>query len=374
MEEAGPTRRVENLVEARDAVEVSAAGRVVMPGFVDSHTHLVFPLAGVARNEDAAECARVVRAATAQRLQWRTQGYLEAMARHGTTMVEAKTGSSAEYSAETKLLRVIQALRDDPLHVVATFLLRLPLPELHGVEQTAAAGEWAIQEFLPKIRHRRLARFADVRWHADPDYRRVLARYLQAASRLGFGCRLHADGPATSEAIRAALECFAVSVDHLEHATPQDAALLAGSRTIAVLLPMASFCNGGSLAPARALIDSGAAVALGSNFNPDHTPGMNMQTVVALACRDLGMTVAEAVSASTINGAHALGRADAAGSLEPGKLADLLILNTSDYRDLGNQFGTNLVHVTMRRGKVLYQEGNVAARPPDGLNLRPTCD
>jgi len=197
---------------------------------------------------------------------------------------------------------------------------------------------------------------------------------LQTAAQLGFGCRVHADRGGTPEAIAAALECFALTVDHLEHATAHAAELLAGARTIATLLPLESFCNGGRAAPARALIDAGAAVALGSNFNPNHTPTMNMQTVVALACRELGMTAAEAISAATINGAHAVGRAERIGSLEPGKLANLLILNTSDYRDLSSHFGTNTVHVTIRRGDILYREGEVAPRPANDDGARPTWD
>jgi imidazolonepropionase len=130
------------------------------------------------------------------------------------------------------------------------------------------------------------------------------------------------------------------------------------------LLPGVFSDTGGCHAPARALIDGGAALALGSNFNPRHTPMPSMQTVVALACLRMGLTEAEAISAATINGAHALGCADRVGSLEPGKSADLLLLDVADYREIARQFGANLVRLTMKRGKPIYKAGEVAHRSP----------
>ncbi len=129
---------------------------------------------------------------------------------------------------------------------------------------------------------------------------------------------------------------------------------------MATLLPYASFQTGGPGAPARALIDAGVPVALASNFNPLLTPTFNMQTVVALACLRMKMTPAEAISAATVNGAHALGRGHRAGSLEPGKLADVLILDASDYREIARRFGVNLVYMTIKRGEIIYREGAVA--------------
>jgi imidazolonepropionase len=132
------------------------------------------------------------------------------------------------------------------------------------------------------------------------------------------------------------------------------------SGPVITLLPGLAFHTGGCPAPARALIEAGAAVALGSNFNRSDSPMLNMQTVVSLACRELGMTPAEALIAATINGAHALGRAATAGSIEHGKPADLVVFNVSDYRELGYHSGMNLVHLTMKRGEFIYQEGDVA--------------
>jgi imidazolonepropionase len=357
LEEVGPTRRVENLDRARGAVEISAAGRVVMPGFVDSHTHLVFPSH---HGADAHDGARGVRALTAHRLEMRARNRLEAMARHGTTTVEIKTGCGLDESAESKLLRVIGAFKGGPLEVVPTFLLRL-FPDF---EEDRA--EWVVQEFLPRIRKRRLARFADADWNPEAAGRDYFVRYLSAARSLGLGCKLHSERDRPGGAALA-VEGLAASVDHLEHIATEEISLLAGSATVATLLPCASFHNGGRHAPGRALIDAGAAVALASNYNLCHTPTLNMQTVVALGHLSLGMSPAEAISAATINGAHALGCAARVGSLEPGKSADLLILQLSDYRDLAHQVGTNAVQMSMKRGELIYQEAEVAPRAVEDI-------
>jgi imidazolonepropionase len=366
--EVGPSRRVENLAAARGAVEVNATGRVVMPGFVDSHTHLVFPPPGASDGE-VENAARAVRATTGQRLQIRTQACLAAMARHGTTTVEAKTGCGLDESAETKLLRVLAALKSDPIHVVPTFLLRVPQSGFTGEDGGQAAVEWLLTEFLPKIHRRRFARFADLAWDADPARQEFFERYLDAARKLGLPCKIHAEVDHPAAAIAVAIRHFAVAIAHLEQATPAEAVLLAGTATLATLLPCTSFCNGGRNAPARALIDAGVAIALASDFNPRHTPTLSMQTVVALACLRLGMTASEAISAATINGAYALGRAGRVGSLELGKSADVLILNCSDYRDLTQNFGMNLVRMTMRHGEFIYKEGEVAPRGTQGSSV-----
>jgi imidazolonepropionase len=367
VEEVGTSRRVENLACARDAMEINAAGRVVMPGFVDCHTHLVFPPAGGSDADDDT-AVRLVCSSTGQRLEARARLHVEAMARHGTTTLEAKTGCGADESAEIKILRVLSALKRDPLDVVATFLLRLPL-DGDGGEARRQAMESVSTELLPKISRRRLARFADLVWDSDGVSREWFAHYLSRARGLGFACKIHADRRSPAAAIVTAIEHLVVSIDHLEHATAADTLPLGDAPTMVTLLPAVSLHNGGHHAPARALIDAGAAIALATNFNPRHTPTLSMQAVVALACLRMGLTAAEAISAATINGAHALGCADRVGSLEPGKSADLLLLDVSDYRELARQFGANLVRLTMKRGKLIYKAGEVARRPPRELVL-----
>jgi imidazolonepropionase len=357
--EVGPSRRLENLATVRDAIEINAAGRVVMPGFVDCHTHLAFPPAGMSGDHDQA--ARAVHSFTAQRLEWSARAYLEAMARHGTTTVEVKTGCGPDESAESKILRVLSSLRYNPLDLIPSFLFRLP-QHLNG--STGAAADFVMGELLPKIRRRGSAQFADLAWDTDPCLAPHFDRYLHTAREMGFPCKIHADQQSPGGAIELAMRHPVVSIDHLEHATAEGAAALSRTRSIAALLPCAGF-HDGCAAPARALIDAGVAVALGSNFNPHHTLTLNMQAVISMACWRLGMTMEEAISAGTINSAHALGCADRIGSIEPGKSADLVILNAAGYRDLCGNLGTNLVHLTMKRGKFIYKEGVVAPRAPE---------
>jgi imidazolonepropionase len=365
--EVGPSRRVENLAEARKAIEINAAGRVVMPGFVDSHTHLAFPLAG-GNAKDGEASTRALRTATGQRLELRYRAFLDAMARHGTTSVEVKTGCGLDESAEAKLMRVLGAVRNDPLDVIASYLFRLPATG--DAVRLQDATEWTAN-LLPKIRRRLASDFADLAWDADPAMLPYFERYLAATRDLGFTSRIHADGLKPAGAVLLALKYCVAGMDHLEHATEFHARQVADAGILVTLLPSVSFHNDGQAPPARALLDSGAAIALGTDFNPHHSPMLNMQTIIALACWRLRMTLEEAITAATINGAYALGCADRTGSLEPGKSADLLILNAGDYRDLSSNIGTNLVHVTMKRGRFIYKEGEVAPRPPQVVTPNP---
>lgn len=359
VQEVGPTRRVENLAAARDAVEINAAGRVVMPGFVDSHTHLMCPPPGVAES-DLQRATRLVGTSSARRLVGRTRVHLDAMARHGTTTVEAKTGCCLDAGAEIKLLRVLAALKNEPLDVVPTCLVRLPPAGLYGNADVEQAVEWVCREFLAKISKRRLARFVDVVLDTDPAHQHWFERLLGAAGQAGLACKIHSAAGTVRQAAALAAGCSAVSIGHVEDASPEEAQALAGFGGMATLLPSYEFHSGKGAACARSLIEAGVPLALASNFNPQYAPTLSMQTVVALASTQFGLTAGEAISAATINSAHAAGCASRAGSLELGKAADLLILNISDYHELAEQFGMNVVHLTMKRGAFIYKEGDVA--------------
>lgn len=350
--EVGPTRRIENLAAARGALEIAAHGRVVMPGFVDSHTHLLYPPRGP-RAADAAGAARQWQASTARLLAARSFGFLDAMARHGTTTVEVKTGCDPGETASMKALRALNLLRQGPIEVVPTHLVRVPV----GIE--AVQAEEILTDVSPRILRRGLAAFADVWWEGSEPRAELCARFLEQAAACGLGVKVHAEGPGCAGAVALAVGHRAVTVDHLEHLTLDLVPLLADTYTMATLMPGAALDAWTPLAPARALIENGAAVALASNFNPHHSPTLNMQTVVGLACMRMGMSAAEAISAATINGAHALDRGDRVGSLELGKQADLLLLNVDDYRDLARSFGLNLVHLTLKAGTAIYREGAV---------------
>jgi imidazolonepropionase len=368
LEEVGPTRRLENIAEARGAVDISAVGRVVMPGFVDSHTHLVFPPAGSASGDHAA-AVRAIQTCSAQLLTSRARAHLESMARHGTTTVEAKTGCGPDETAELKVLRALAGFQGTPVDVLPTFLMRLPdAGAASELERTAAASRMASQ-LLPKIRRRGLAVYADLMWDSDPALYPLFLQFLEQARLLGYGRKIHAGAGDPSGEVLTAVENQALSIDHLERADPGEMSLLARSQVVATLLPAASLCGGTRMAPGRALVDGGAAIALATNFNPQHTPMLSMQTAVTLACLQMGLTPGEAISAATINGAHALGIAGRVGSLERGKTADLLLLNIQDYREVASHLGMNLVHLTMKRGDFIYQEGRVARTRPNELRV-----
>jgi imidazolonepropionase len=362
--DAGPARRIEKLPEARRAREIDASGRVAMPGFVDSHTHLVFGrprlvdyemrLAGASYAEIAAagggiqSSVKAVRGMSAAELETQARASLDAMARHGTTTVEAKSGYALDRAGEIKTLRLLAKLNGDPLDIVPTYLgAHIPPPEYRGNPE--AYIDWMIAEMMPLIRRRKLARFVDVYCDDGAFTLDQSHRYLDNARRLGFGLKIHAEQFASTGAARLAVELGATSVDHLEHASADDIRALAQSNTIATLLPGSVFHLGlRTYAPARALIEAGAAVALATDFNPGTSPTYSMQMVLSLACTEMRMSPAEAISAATINGAHAVGLAATVGSLEPGKQADLLILNVSDYRELPYYFGANNVHMTIK--------------------------
>jgi imidazolonepropionase len=252
---------------------------------------------------------------------------------------------------------VLSALQGDPLEVVSSFLCRLP----H--DNAAAAVEWIARELLPKIQKRKTAQFADIVCNGDPKNLPLYDYFLRSARSHGFQCKVHAGSVQASEAIALAIRHSVTSIDHLEHATAEDAKRVGAAGLVATLFPISCFHDKGPQAPARALIEAGAAVAIATNFDPHRSPTLNMQTAVALACIQFGMSIEQAISAATINGAHALGRGRRIGSLEPGKVADLIVLNISHYQDLRHSLGTNVVHQTVKSGKIIYQEGDVAPRP-----------
>jgi imidazolonepropionase len=372
IEEVGPTRRVENLALARGAEEIDASGKVVMPGFVDSHTHLAYGAPWLDDYEariggvnplDAmtgwVKGMQAIRTLSARRLEAHFRTALDVMARHGTTTLEAKTGYGGHLAAELKILRVLARLDERPLSVSATCFAVAPLlPSGHG-RPAAPDLDRLASTLLPTAARRKWARFADVVVEPGAVAQESAKRYLKAAAALGFLTKVHTDQFSRTAGIPMAIACGAVSADHLEYAGEEEVAALARSQTIATLMPAATFHLGGPYAPARALVDAGAAIALATNFDPNTSPTCNMQFVLSLACSQLRLTPAEAISAATVNGAWALRRAECCGSLEIGKFADLIVLNASDYREIPYWFGVNLVRMTVKRGEVVYREGGV---------------
>lgn len=376
IQDVGPGRRIENLAAARSATEIDAGGRVVMPGFVDSHTHSPIGLPWLAEFEeriaargDASQAAeeaegglislrRSLRTLPLRRLEWQAENFMGKLARHGTTTVECKSGWGPDDATEVKYLRLLAALDRNPLDVVPSYLAGGTVPSDYGGDP-AAYVSGTCEHFLPKLRRMKLARFADANSSGTLSTQ-AIRRYYEAARAAGIPTKAHACGAVTAEAIRLAIEFDSVSVDYLECAREEEMDALARSATVATMLPGHSFHDKVErYEPARSLIDRGAAVALATGFHPGFCPTYNMQTVLSLACCRLRMTPAEAISAATINGAHALRMAHRTGSLEPGKQADLLILNASDYREIPYFLGANCVYTTIKRGSILYREGAV---------------
>jgi imidazolonepropionase len=335
--EVGPTRRLENLALARGAQEIDASGCVVMPGFADSHIHIVSGTPAV---------ARTIQRLSPRVLKTLAMRVVEEAVRHGTTAIEAKSGPGFTEAGELKILRVHAALHGVPFTLVSTFVTS-------GVPPVG-------DRLLPMLRRRKLAEFVEIRCEEGAPALTEVRRCLTVARGLKLGSKMNAGQRCHPDAITMAVELGAVSVSGLVDASERDAILLARSQTIATLLPGPALDLGAERrAPARMLIDNGAAVALASGYHPDDAPSPNIRMTIALACRAMNMTAEEAIVASTINGAHAMRRAATIGSIESGKSADLTIFGVPDYRELPYHFGVNLVNLVMSRGAVLVERSEV---------------
>jgi imidazolonepropionase len=366
----GPRTQIERLCGAATEV-VDAGGRIVLPGFVDAHTHPVFAgtradefeqrAAGATYAEIAARgggiraTVRRTRAASEDELLSAACRYSQWFLRGGTTTIEAKSGYGLSLDAETKILRVIQKLGvEGSVRTVPTFLGAHEIPdEYRG--RTDAYVDLVIHEMLPRIREQRLAEFCDVFCEPNvfpaPQARRV----LEAARELGLGIRLHADQFSTDEGSLVAAEIGAATADHLECTDTVGLEALRAAGVQPVLLPASVYNLGSSHYPqARRMIDLGLAVVLATDFNPGSSPTTSMPLVLSLASTQMKMTPAEAITAATINSAYSLRRGADLGSLEPGKLADLAIHDCEDYRELPYFFGRDPAWKVFVGGRAVF--------------------
>ncbi|MCA8921644.1 MAG: imidazolonepropionase [Planctomycetes bacterium] len=362
----GPRAEVEAQVEAR--LTRSAGGRVVLPGFVDPHTHL--PWAGSREGEFAKRLAgmsyaeiaqagggiratmRATRAASLDALLAAARPRLRRMLSHGTTTAEAKSGYGLELEAERRQLEAIAQLdREQPIDLVATNLAAHEIPDEYRQDREAWITKLT-DELLPGLKP--LAEFCDVfcedHVFTVEESRRILGR----ARELGYKLKLHADELVPTGGAELAVELGAVSADHLAKTGPAGIAALAASDTVAVLLPGTSFYLGAKEhAPARAMLEAGVAIALATDANPGSCLTESMPMILTLACVNLRMTPAEAIVAATANAAWAIDRRDR-GVLAPGKLADLVVWDAPSWRYLPTHFGVSLVDTVVKRGAVVY--------------------
>jgi len=373
----GSTSDVRAGYSARETVD--ASGKVVCPGFVDPHTHVVYAGDRVAEFEMRIQGAtymqimragggivsttKATQAATVEELAAASRPRLDTMLALGTTTAEVKTGYGLDSQNELKMLQAIAALdAAHPIDLVPTFLGAHAVPPEYG-EGADEYVDVVIDEMLPQVTKwyresrfvsRRVPLFCDVFCEAgvfDQDQSR---RVLEAGLSHALPAKIHADEFQPLGGVPLAVELGAVSADHLDMTPRAEIDTLAASATVGVVLPAVNFNLGGShFADARALIDAGVALALATDINPGSAPCPSMPLVMAIACRYQHILPAEALNASTINAAYAIGLGDRVGSVEVGKQADLLIVDAPDYRHLAYQFGTNLVERVLKRGQLL---------------------
>jgi imidazolonepropionase len=368
----GQGRRVENLAAARNALEIDARGKVVLPAFVDSYC---WPLWGWTHPAEAPPRAfagggvqdwhsiepwrsfREIPSTPSRTLQRRLRLALEDFVRHGVTTIEAKTGWGLDARGHIKSLRVLAGVPGLWVDLLSSVLLDGP-----AGEASAGQGESLEEQarrFLPEAARRHALRFVEVCPGKGVMSVEAARRCLLAARGLGLQLRVNA-GRSGHPAVRLALETDAVSVAAIDHATQDDLAALADRGTVVILLPAVALNLGfPPLTSARFLIDRGVAVALATGYSPCLNPAASMQHVLWAACRFLHMQPAEALAAATVNAAYALGCGAQCGSLEAGKRADLAIFDTSDYREIVYCGAENLVLATIKGGSVLYQRGEV---------------
>ena len=348
---------------------IDASGKTVIPGFVDPHTHLLYGgcrhwefeerlkgttyLEILKKGGGINDTVRATRNESDEKLLDGLMKRLRILLKLGTTSLEIKTGYGLSFQEELRLLKIIKRAKARSIQDVAITLLgahALP-PEYRDRRENyiqIMAGEMldAARGFADFVDV-----FQDVGAFTYEEARKILKR----AAELGYGLKLHADELSSSRGAELAGELGAVSADHLTHPSEKGLELMKKSGTVAVLLPGTTFFLGsGQYAPARKFIDMGIPVALATDHNPGTCPIYSMAEIIGLSVRFLGLTPYEALVASTLNAAHAIKMGEKIGSIEPGKQADLLILDAHSYVHIPYEFGRNLVETVIKRGKIVW--------------------
>ena len=365
------------LPDVTDAEVIDCTGKAVLPGFVDSHTHFVFGgyrpeefswrLTGVSymdimqRGGGINATTFPTRAATLDQLKEDGRRRLSSMLSFGVTTVEGKSGYGLDRDTEVKQLVAMNELNEEqPVDIVATFMgAHAVPPEFKG--RTDAYVDYIINEVLPEVSDQNLADFCDVFCEANVFDIEQSRKLLLAAKSFGMEVKLHADEIVRIGGAELAAELGAVSADHLLQASDEGIEKMAGKGVIATLLPATAFSLKEPYARARDMIDRGCAVALATDFNPGSCFTNSIPLIFALATIYMGMTIEEAITAMTINGAAALKREAQVGSIDVGKKADLILLEYPKYQFLNYHFAVNIVEKVLKEGEVVYDKNRCFA-------------
>ncbi len=345
------------------------SGKIIVPGFVDPHTHLIFAgtrereFALRARGKTYSEIAaggggilatvKATRDLSRSKLRSQAQRRIDNMLNWGTTSIEIKSGYGLDFVNEIKILEAANELKDESItNVAITFLGAHAVPPEHRNTRDRYI-KILTDELIPFIAKKKMADFCDV-FCDDGFFSIAEAKEILTAARInGLGLKMHADELSANRGVELAAELGAVSVDHLENISPKEINILARSETVGVILPAVAPYIRGKPAPARQMIDAGCAVAIATDLNPGTSMVDNMQTIMWLAVTLNGMSVEEAFNAATINAAAAIGLSDRVGSIEVGKQADMLIVDAEDYSYLPYHFTQNKIRNVVKNGTVL---------------------
>lgn len=374
---AGRTEDIEASFQSdiQSAEIINAAGKIVLPGLVDPHTHLVYSgsreeefnmrLNGatymeIMNNGGGIHATAIKnREASEEQLVQESTVRLNRFLLHGVTTIEAKSGYGLDWETESKQLRAAKKLNDThPIDIVSTFMGAHAIPaEFKG--NSDGFVDLLVNEMLPKVAEGKLAEFNDVFCEHGVFTPEQSRRILEAGKRYGLVPKIHADEIEAYGGAELAAEVGAISAEHLLKASDRGIRLMAEKGVIAVLLPGTAFFLMTEAANGRRMVDSGVPVALSTDCNPGSSPTCSMPLIMNLACMHMGMTPAEVITASTINAAHAINRGKEIGSIEPGKKADIVIMDVPNFMQLQYLYGMNHTDTVVKAGRIVVEGGKI---------------